>query len=72
MRIKKLNKYMVYSKCGTTHDRDVNAAKNIYRQGLSITDMERKALVVNSNIKNETILNEVSKISKHYVLKPTP
>lgn len=31
-------------KCGIVHDRDINAAKNIYRQGLAITNMEEKAL----------------------------
>lgn len=45
--------------CGAEHDRDHNAAINIYRQGLSITDMEAVALV-DSNI-NETTVCEVSK-----------
>ena len=30
--------------CNVEHDRDVNAAYNIYRQGLSITGMEGEAL----------------------------
>jgi len=43
--------------CNTTLDRDINASKNIYRQGLSITDMEGEALV----IRDETTPCEVSK-----------
>lgn len=46
-------------KCGSIHDRDHNAAKNIYRQGLSITNMEMEALA-NSNI-SETTVCEVFK-----------
>lgn len=43
--------------CGSIHDRDHNAAKNIYRQGLSITNMEMEALASNS----ETTICEVFK-----------
>lgn len=50
-------------KCNGIHDRDHNAAKNIYRQGLSITGMEMEALV-NSNI-NETAVCEVLKKKSH-------
>lgn len=56
-------------KCDETHDRDVNAAKNIYRQGLTITDVEMEALV-DSNI-NETTVCEASK-KKSYTLRPKP
>jgi putative transposase len=48
-------------KCNTHHDRDINASKNIYRAGRSITDMEKKALV-RSLRSNETSFDEVSKI----------
>lgn len=44
---------------GQIHDRDYNAAINIYRQGLSITDVEMETLV-NRNI-NEISVNETSK-----------
>lgn len=50
-------------KCNSIHDRDHNAAINIYRQGLSITGMETEALV-NSNI-NETTVCEVPKKKIH-------
>jgi putative transposase len=43
--------------CGEVHDRDHNAAKNIYRQGLSITNMEMEALASDS----ETPVREVFK-----------
>lgn len=60
-------------KCGENHVRDINAAKNIYRQGLSITDVEMEALVGSNT--NETTIYEASKkksISdrKIYRLKP--
>ena len=41
--------------CERVHDRDVNAAINIYRQGLTITNVEKEALAGNvNNIKGET------------------
>ena len=52
-------------KYGSTHDRDHNAAINIYRQGLSITGMETEALVNNMNNNNETAVYEVSKKKIH-------
>jgi putative transposase len=48
-------------KCGKNHDRDVNAAKNIYRQGLTITNVEMEALVGGSNISYETTVCEALK-----------
>jgi putative transposase len=48
-------------KCGSIHDRDHNAAINIYRQGLSITNMEMEALASNS----ETAVDEVFKKIGH-------
>jgi len=61
--------------CGSHHQRDVNAAKNIHRQGLTITDVEMEALVRGSNTSHETTVCEASKkksISdrKIYRLKP--
>lgn len=44
--------------CESVLDRDVNASINIYRQGLSITDMEKEALV---NFVGETTFSEVFK-----------
>lgn len=49
-------------KCGENHDRDINAAKNIYRQGLTITDGEMEALVGSSNTSYETTICESFKI----------
>lgn len=56
-------------KCGENHCRDINAAKNIYRQGLSITDVEMEALVGSNT--NETAVCEASKKKSKLVrLKP--
>jgi putative transposase len=46
-------------KCGEKHCRDINAAKNIHRQGLAITDVEMEALVGRNA--NETTVCEASK-----------
>ncbi len=54
-------------KCGENHDRDVNAAKNIHRQGLAITDVEMEALVGGNT--DETAVYEASK-KRSYRLKP--
>jgi len=54
-------------KCGENHDRDINAAKNIHRQGLAITDVEMEALA--SGNAGETAVCETSK-KKSYGLKP--
>lgn len=58
-------------KCDTIHDRDVNAANNILRQGLSITDMEEKALTTRYE-GGETNSSEVfkKKSKRKYTLKP--
>jgi putative transposase len=56
-------------KCGENHDRDINAAKNIHRQGLTITDVEMEALA-DSNI-SETAVCEASK-KRSYVLRLKP
>lgn len=56
-------------KCGENHDRDVNAAKNIHRQGLTITGGEMEALVRSSDTSYETTVNESSK-KRSYRLKP--
>ena len=64
-------------KCGVSHDRDINAAKNILRQGSKIivdspgrriTNVEKKALNDDSNIIVETILDEAFK--KKDVINP--
>jgi putative transposase len=58
-------------KCGENHQRDVNAAKNIHRQGLAITDVEMEALVSGSNTSYETTVCEASKKKSKLVrLKP--
>jgi len=60
-------------KCGSHHQRDVNAAKNIHRQGLAITDVEMEALVGGSNTSCETAVCEASKKKSKLVrLKPQP
>lgn len=59
------NRSWVCKHCNTTHDRDINAAKNIYRQGLSITNMEKEALTNNITIVGETTFNEVFKKKIH-------
>lgn len=46
-------------KCDENHDRDINAAKNIHRQGLTITDVEMEALITSNG--NETTVCEASK-----------
>lgn len=63
--------------CSSEHDRDINAAKNILRQGLNVYSSERclinvegKALTLDSNIKSETIPNEALKKKRFYSLKP--
>ena len=54
-------------KCGENHDRDVNAAKNIHRQGLAITDVEMEALDSSNRI--ETAVCEASKKKSNSRLK---
>lgn len=56
-------------KCGENHDRDINASKNIHRQGLTITDVEMEALVRGSNTSYKTTIYETSK-KRSYRLKP--
>lgn len=48
-------------KCSCEHDRDVNAAKNIHRQGLTITNVEMEALAFGNDTEGETIVNETFK-----------
>lgn len=55
-------------RCGENHDRDINAAKNIHRQGLAITDVEMEALA--SGNTGETAVCEASKKRRNYSLKP--
>ena len=47
---------------------DINAAKNIHRQGLAITDVEMEALA--SGNTGETAVCEASKKKRNYSLKP--
>lgn len=54
-------------KCSTEHDRDINAAKNIHRQGLTITDVEMEALA--SGNASETAVCEASK-KKSKLVRP--
>ena len=56
-------------KCSTDHDRDINAAKNIHRQGLAITDVEMEALVASNG--DETAVCEASKKRSYSRPKPT-
>ena len=58
-------------KCSCEHDRDVNAAKNIHRQGLTITDVEMEAL---DSARNSTVESTVCEASKKrsYVLRLKP
>jgi transposase len=56
-------------RCGENHDRDINAAKNIHRQGLAITDVEMEALA-NSNIGETAVCEASKKKSKLVRLKP--
>jgi len=63
-------------KCAIDHDRDINAAKNILRQGINLvnspercfTNVEMEALV--SSNTNETTVCETLKKKRHYSLKP--
>jgi putative transposase len=55
-------------KCSTDHDRDINAAKNIHRQGLAITDVEMEALA--SGNTGETAVCEASKKRRNLSPKP--
>ena len=47
--------------CNEKHDRDVNAAKNIYRQGMTITGAETEALTNQFRLTSETAVNETLK-----------
>ena len=58
-------------KCGENHERDFNAAKNIHRQGLTITNVEMEALVSDSDIGDETTVCEALK-KRSYVLRLKP
>jgi putative transposase len=58
-------------KCSCEHDRDVNAAKNIHRQGLTITDVEMEALDSARNSAVESTVCEASK-KRSYVLRLKP
>jgi putative transposase len=55
-------------KCSCQHDRDINAAKNIHRQGLAITDVEMEALVASNG--DETAVCEASKKRRNLSPKP--
>lgn len=56
-------------RCSENHQRDVNAAKNIHRQGLAITDVEMEALV-GSNTDETAVCEASKKRSKLVRLKP--
>lgn len=58
-------------RCSQEHDRDINAAINIHRQGLAITDVEMEALDSKGDFRIETTVCEASK-KKSYVLRLKP
>lgn len=58
-------------KCGENHVRDINAAKNIYRQGLAITNVEMEALAHGSNTESETAVCEALK-KQSKLVRPKP